>query len=59
MTDSDEGITFITQRTLSSASTVSPDLDDDFLSDPDIEEGPSFRLGSLSKVHENITTTPP
>ena len=52
-TSSEEGIMFHTQRTISNASTISPDMDDeeeDFQDDPNGEEGPSFRLGSLSKV---------
>ena len=44
---------FNTRRTFSNASTISPDMDEEeeFLDDPDVDEGPSFRLGSLSKVH--------
>ena len=49
---SEEGITFATRRTFSNASTISPDIDEDedLQDDLDIDEGPSFRLGSLSKV---------
>ena len=57
---SDQAITFAAQRTLSNASTISPEgeeeeEEEDFLvGDPDMEEGPSFRLGSISKVRTYI-----
>ena len=51
-TSSEEGITFNTQRSFSNASTISPDMDEDedLQDDLDVDEGPSFRLGSVSKV---------
>jgi hypothetical protein len=54
-TSSEEGIMFHTHRTVSNASTISPDMDEeeeDFQDDPNGEEGPSFRLGSLSKEED-------
>ena len=58
---SNRGITFATQRTMSNASTLSPGSEEEeeegesgeegyFMGDDDMEEGPSFRLGSISKV---------
>ena len=59
---SNRGITFATQRTVSNASTLSPGSEEEgeeegesgeegyFMGDDDMEEGPSFRLGSTSKV---------
>lgn len=59
---SDQAITFTAQRTLSNASTISPEGEEEedkeeeefLVGDPGMEEGPSFRLGSISKVHTYI-----
>lgn len=58
---SDQAITFAAQRTLSNASTISPEGEEEeedeeefLVGDPDMEEGPSFRLGSISKVRTYI-----
>ena len=57
--ESNQAITFTTHRTLSNASTIAPEFKEDeeeeeeeeyFMGDPYMEEGPSFRLGSVSKV---------
>ena len=55
--DSDQAITFTANRTLSSASTILPDYKEEeeeeeeyLVGYPDMEEGPSFRLGSVSRV---------
>ncbi|CAI7996408.1 DmX-like protein 2 [Geodia barretti] len=56
--ESNQAITFTTHRTLSNASTIAPEFKEDeeeeeeeeyFMGDPYMEEGPSFRLGSVSK----------
>ena len=53
--ESDKGISFSTHRTLSNASTISPNFEeeeeeDDMLGSHGLEDGPSFRLGSVSRV---------
>ena len=57
--ESNQAITFTTHRTLSNASTIAPEFKEDeeeeeeeeyFMGDPYMEEGLSFRLGSVSKV---------
>ena len=46
------GIVFKAQSSVSEASTVSAGGDEDFSFDPDVEEGPSFRLGSTSQEED-------